>query len=1002
MRRPILAMSIFASLAGVACEDGPNDPYRAAPAGAGGVWNAGSDGGAYSSDAGQGYNSSSGGSTAIDICTADEIKKARDTFFPAPIQPPGLGGGMDVAGGPLGDGKSGWNPLNPAWKYDGSKESWTGMTIEMAQTKNLLCQGSNVEVFVGISGMAWGDQDEINAVYSQDNRKISELVFRNGYLGTLDFDSDPTGPYGNKHYSLVLKNIEPMQVTDKSKPGSAASDFLFTWNPVGGGTPGTVSHAINEVWDGLRYTYSRGTPRTPDCLASGQCASRQNDGQNGKWSFPYLGLYIYIDAWQAAGSFPNAWNMVRLDLLKILPFSDGAVTMQFDNTGPYLSRKGLGDAGDKECKFTFGMTYKDFLAKCVAVSSDAAVNATNVKKLDGGRTHSDENFHIDIAGIDPQFTATLKDSEIVGETTKPQDGDTAFSLTIDQSTIGAVANDWKDNDVGTGVKDLHGIGLITLETANLIQKYMKTQHPALVTKDLGNAACAADPTSGGCSGLEGVLTSAPPAAVSTDFPAMKINAVGTAAKSAGSNIGVGMKPGTWFSYFCADGNGLDAAGKLSGYKDCVGGGSNYFKAFQEQMAAAVGGVANLPKDVQSLRWVFKQFVLASVKYFKATGQYGAYPTLKQIDAQTVSLDDLFFDSEGNGYEDAKYVDRSFVDSANQDPTVMTVAVMLTAGTVDRWDFTRHNYRGEKALYTVFDENPATTHPGAEPVLLSNMVGSPALVNSYPSYECAIDVNGTNTDCAGVIAPKDELGEPLYKNYKGAFGTSIFNLPPAGGSQSPVPITVDDSMYTKLGSATASIPVWRNPYGGIPSAPADVLSTYKVLLPYLPMGSGVGFPVTIDGSRDGFINTYSLDFTGGAGGFLGGSISANLDYGFAYDVDPKTGAKTVTGMLVKAIETTDYLGMVFMCSETDAAGNPDILGVRMYEQAQNIYDYLAKYPSAKTDCDIVIKYSPYGNYADYITSRTYGVRLGLNAGSGGSVVTDVLVYDPNVASYLQSN
>jgi hypothetical protein len=160
-----------------------------------------------------------------------------------------------------------------------------------------------------------------------------------------------------------------------------------------------------------------------------------------------------------------------------------------------------------------------------------------------------------------------------------------------------------------------------------------------------------------------------------------------------------------------------------------------------------------------------------------------------------------------------------------------------------------------------------------------------------------------------------------------------------------------------------------------------------LVPYVPMGASVGFPVTVDGSRDKFYNTFNVDFTGE-------TLSANLDYDLVAKSD---GTKS---FVLRAMETTDYLGLVFMCAEPNAiSGQPDVLAVRMYDSSQAILDWFTAHPNGLNDCDVLVKYSPYGNYPDYITSRAYGVRLGINPGYGGGVVVDVTVFDPNVVAAL---
>jgi len=72
---------------------------------------------------------------------------------------------------------------------------------------------------------------------------------------------------------------------------------------------------------------------------------------------------------------------------------------------------------------------------------------------------------------------------------------------------------------------------------------------------------------------------------------------------------------------------------------------------------------------------------------------------------------------------------------------------------------------------------------------------------------------------------------------------------------------------------------------------------------------------------------------------------------------------------------------------------------MYDNAATILDWLAQHPGAQAACGVQLKYSIYGNYPDYVSSLTNGVRFGLNPGFGGSVVSDVTVFDPNVVASL---
>ena len=73
--------------------------------------------------------------------------------------------------------------------------------------------------------------------------------------------------------------------------------------------------------------------------------------------------------------------------------------------------------------------------------------------------------------------------------------------------------------------------------------------------------------------------------------------------------------------------------------------------------------------------------------------------------------------------------------------------------------------------------------------------------------------------------------------------------------------------------------------------------------------------------------------------------------------------SATEIQFNAVETTDFLGEIFVCQD---APTGDLLGVRMYSTVATILDWLGNHPGSYDACGIIIRYSPYGNYADYIT------------------------------------
>jgi hypothetical protein len=182
----------------------------------------------------------------------------------------------------------------------------------------------------------------------------------------------------------------------------------------------------------------------------------------------------------------------------------------------------------------------------------------------------------------------------------------------------------------------------------------------------------------------------------------------------------------------------------------------------------------------------------------------------------------------------------------------------------------------------------------------------------------------------------------------------------------------------------NVPLHVNPYDLTSAPPANGAPSVQVLIPWAPKQPGVGFPVPLDGQRDKFIQTYQLDFTGT-------QITANIDYDFLVGPD---GLPTKQVMFL-AVETTDFLGDVFVCQDKSTK---DLLTARMYKSVALILDWFASHPQAYNDCQVIIHYSPYENYADYITSLANGVRLGVTQGGGYGRIVDATLFDPSLPGH----
>jgi hypothetical protein len=968
------------------CEDGPNQTYSPTPAGAqlngsngtGGL----GDGGAFTGNGTEGYDASFGGTNANDLCTAVQEKAIWTNLFNAPIGPPGIGGGIDGAGGYNSDCSENYTPGQP-YTYDPTKESWTNCTVEQAEA--ILCQGTADSIFYGITTtLGWGEQLEFSVEYNSANRIITDLLMTTGFAGSVTATSSD----GKTVYTIGLQNT-PMT---KSVNGGAPTQIILDWT-----NQASMNAIASDLYDALRNTFEPYLPAETDCTTTGHCIIGNNGNQGGYiWMVP-LGFIPFVNTTLGTPQVNSTIGLIDIQVLKILPFSYGTTMMQIDaaGVGPTSTSTFSGSTyTGGTCTYELGMDYSDFQKNCVQVYKDAANNTTAQNKLFGGMSHGDENYTFDVLGIDPQFVASsLAPNKVIGDTDQPAPGDKAFQLEVDQNVLGVIGNDFANND-SSQKQDFHGIGLVSLEWANLVQQYMKNNYG--VTSDLGDPGCMANPVAPGngkvCSGVEGIVTSAPVASIT--LPQMAANALGPAAISIASNaVGAGLKPGTWYQLFCADGAGLTPSGNPNGYQNCFGGtlgfptpggteAAYYFDTMQDAVAASFGNNP-VPTTLASRRFYFQQWVYAFIKYLQVANNPSV--TLAMIDAAPIDQNELFFDSDGGGFEAAEYVYRNLVNSQNQPPLDVRVDVNLTTSVMSDFVFSRYNFRGENLLYETTQTVP-TDKPGAEPLYLINLAGSPVLVNTYGTIACA-EATAPTKGCTTVGTLDPLTGKPLWTGYDPAFGQSWLNLAILGNAASPSPLTIDDTDYELIQSAMATVPVWSNPYDPTTATAND--KTVSALLPYLPIGAGTGIPVTIDGSRDKLYNTNSLSLSGI-------TFAADVDWEY---VAFANGSTTQNLPVIRGIESSDYLGLLPFCAEPNATGGTDVLAIRMYMDGQDILDWISAHPNATTDCQIEIKYSIYGNYADYISSLANGIRVGLNAGFGGSVVTDGTVFDANIVPSL---
>jgi hypothetical protein len=196
-------------------------------------------------------------------------------------------------------------------------------------------------------------------------------------------------------------------------------------------------------------------------------------------------------------------------------------------------------------------------------------------------------------------------------------------------------------------------------------------------------------------------------------------------------------------------------------------------------------------------------------------------------------------------------------------------------------------------------------------------------------------------------------------------------------------------FQSIQAAYVQIPLHQNPYD-LTSAPqlGGGPTAASALVDWVPKQPGIGFPLAQDGQREQLIETAAMDFSGE-------QITANIDYDFQLDA---TGNPT-TKILFLAVETTDFLGDIFVCQDPNTK---DLLTARMYTSVSTVLQWIAAHPTAYSTCQLVMQYSPYENYLDYVNSLANGVRLSSTQGGGYGRIVDGTLFDPTLPNNTPEN
>jgi hypothetical protein len=221
-------------------------------------------------------------------------------YYAAPILLPGLGGGLDIYGGVVGNGSEGWNPQDPS-AFQPPVET-PGRTITLAQANAILGPPTgDGGAFYGVTGVSWGEYSQISVLYS-DASLVTNLdlcaaaaadggVMAGGYAGALTFASADKSTV----YSVRLDGTPIHALTND---GGTDTPVILYWGTDAGAALDTT---VNELYEALRATLDPSWPQLPDCESSavdggiGAACKVGNNGTNGGYLFfQPLHLSIYV------------------------------------------------------------------------------------------------------------------------------------------------------------------------------------------------------------------------------------------------------------------------------------------------------------------------------------------------------------------------------------------------------------------------------------------------------------------------------------------------------------------------------------------------------------------------------------------------------------------------------------------------------------------------------------------------------------------------------------
>jgi len=851
---PFAVVAVLAFATG--CEDGPNQPFSPAPAGAASVWSAPQADAAVGPGA-QNFDAGYPTTGATTLCSTDFKRQRWAWMLTQPIVPPRFYAGIDLAGGDQ------WNGLSIG-QAEAPPASPTADGGGLCQSVPLGAGGTCPSGIGACDQNYWGNNQEVGFSWNVATHILDQMTINLGYTGSF-----ATGPYPDNTGAVHSYAIAPGDVIRRD-----GEPYLLDWN---GNPDQQITNIFNAAMatsaslGGIAWDTSDCTSDTTcgngevcqcthDMTNTAQCASGskgkcgdKNCGTDGyclvyasQWIFGIRPIALYVQgtagvpqpALSTPTGFYNFW-------VKWEPFSYLKQHVELGPNGPssYGTPTGADPSKNITCQQQIGQTFSNFSQNCVQVHGDTgqpnSVDQVNLNKVLNGLTHDQEHWTANVLGVNQNFTSLKvahNPSIVVQDTDTPQPGDIAQDWTYDVRARGETDNDYappvttRPNTTYPGAYEFRASSLIVIEWTRLMLediakvtgKLHKLGDACTGFDATGQPNYLQDPT---CSGIEGMIV---PGWASTgaliygpgygtgSIATMGADCAGDPTKcnfdfskdpvrpdlNPASNFDIDadwwlpiIKPGDYSGALCID---------PIQQSDCdvTVFPQNLASIFQNTLNHVIrvmghGDIHAIPAELQDVRYYFKWFGVATVKYLKAYAnyvqKYGAAAADSWPDgtvggglgpsdvlAQPVDQEALFFDylfqtgvGQGQTFDKFEYVDRDFIGQGAGDST--TCASDFGTSNCIPWDFEfgddllggnqrydnwyRRMDREEIALYSSMLEDKTHT-PGQENnVNITNLAGSSTLAANWPTWQCATGQYSDpgqmgGNECGGVNPPLD--------------------------------------------------------------------------------------------------------------------------------------------------------------------------------------------------------------------------------------------------------